>query len=95
MSSRSLIIFLTGMPASFAYNSYNDAKDAMYRYRNNKLDDYDKRRFYNEESYVKHRVFQEFPPNLLMASLWPITLPMSFVPKIAQFMNPPSDESTK
>jgi len=95
MSSRSLIIFLAGMPISFAYNSYNDAKDAMYRYRNNKLDDYDKRRFYNEESYVKHCVFDRFPLNLFMTSLWPITLPMSFVPKFAQYMNPPSDESTK
>jgi len=95
MSFRSLFIFLAGIPLSFAYNSYNDAKDAIYRYRNNKLDDYDKRRFYNEESYVKHRVFQETPPNLLLASIWPITLPISFIPNIARFINPPSDESTK
>ena len=95
MSSRPLIIFLAGMPLSFAYNSYNDAKGAMYRYRNNKLDEYDKRRFYNEESYVKHRVFSRISPNILMASIWPLSFPMNSVPSIARFMNPQNDESTK
>ena len=89
--SRSLIVYLVGMPLSFAYNSYNDAKEAIYKFRNNKLDDYDKRRYDTEESYVKHRVFQEFPPNIMMASMWPVTFPMSFVPSIARYMNPPSN----
>ena len=91
---RSLIIYLAGMPLSFAYNSYCDAKDAMYKYRNNKLDDYDKKRFYNEESYVKITMMREFPPNLLMASIWPITLPISFIPSIVLMMNP-SDKKDK
>jgi len=90
MSSRSLIIFLTGMHVSFAYNSYIDVNDAMYRYRNNKLDDRDKKKYYNEELYVKHRVFQEFPLNLLMASIWHVTLPLSFIQSIARFINPPN-----
>lgn len=87
-NSRSLIVFLAGMPLSFAYNSYCDAKEAIYKYRNNKLDDYDKKRFYNEDSYVKHTIFKEFPPNLILASMWPITLPISFIPSFAKFMNP-------
>ena len=85
--SRSLIIYLTGIPLSLAYNSYNDAKEAMYIYRNN-LNDYDKKRFYNEETYVKHCVFREIPINLFMTSIWPLTLPMNFVPAIARYMNP-------
>ena len=89
--SRSLIIYLSGIPLSFAYNTYNDAKDAIYKYRNNKLDDYNKKRFYNEESYVKNQIFREFPPNLLIASLWPITIPMNIVPVVAQYMNPPNN----
>jgi hypothetical protein len=89
---RSLIVFLIGMPLSFAYNSYCDAKDAVYKYRNNKLDDYDKKRFYNEESYVRNTMIREFPPNLLMASIWPITLPMSFIPSLALMMNPPKEK---
>ena len=86
--SRSVIIYLTGIPLSIAYNTYNDAKDAIYKYRNNKLDDYDKKRFYNEESYVKNQIFREFPPNIFMSTIWPITFPMNFVPAIAQYMNP-------
>lgn len=88
---RSLIIYLAGMPLSLAYNTYIDAKNAIYKYRNNKLDDYDKKRFDDENSYVKHRTFQELPPNILVASIWPITFPISFIPSIAQLMNP-SDE---
>lgn len=89
--SRSLIVYLVGMPLSFAYNSYTDAKNAMYKFRNNKLDDYDKKRFDNEDSYVRHRMFQEFPPNLLMATIWPITFPISFVPSLARALNPPNN----
>lgn len=88
--SRSLIIYLTGIPLSFAYNTYNDAKDAMYKFRNNKLDDYDKKKFCNEESYVKNQIFREFPPNLFMSSIWPITIPMNLVPVVVRYMNPPS-----
>jgi len=91
-SPRSLIVYLAGMPLSFAYNSYNDAKDAIYKYRNNKLDDYDKKRYHNEDSYVKNTVFKEFPPNLILASLWPITLPISFIPSVVKFMNPPEKD---
>ena len=91
-SSRSLIVFLVGMPLSFAYNSYCDAKVAMYKYRNNKLDDYDKKLFYNEESYVRITMIREFPPNLLMASIWPITLPMSFIPSLALMINHPDEK---
>ena len=91
--SRSLIVYLCGMPLSFAYNSYNDATNAMYKYRNNKLDDYDKRRYDDEDSYVRHRVFQEFPPNIMMASLWPVTFPMSFIPNLARALNPPNEPS--
>jgi hypothetical protein len=80
------------MPLSFAYNSYCDAKDAVYKYRNNKLDDYDKKRFYNEESYVRNTMIREFPPNLFMTTIWPITLPMSFIPSIALMMNPPKEK---
>jgi hypothetical protein len=87
-SPRSLIVFLAGIPLSFVYNSYCDATDAIYKYRNNKLDEYDKKRYYNEESYVKNTMIREFPPNLIMAALWPITLPASFIPSIALMMNP-------
>ena len=55
-SPRSLIVYLAGMPLSFAYNSYNDAKDAIYKYRNNKLDDYDKKRYHNEDSIGRAHV---------------------------------------
>ena len=85
---RSLIIFLAGMPLSFAYNTYIDAKDAIYKYRNNKLDEYEKKIYYNEELYVKYRTFREFPPNLFMAAIWPLTFPISFIPSIARLMNP-------
>ena len=86
--SRSLIVYLVGMPLSFAYNSYGDAKNAMYKFRNNKLDDYDKKRFDNEDSYVRHRIFQEFPPNMIMATFWPATFPLDLVLSIVRFMNP-------
>ena len=86
---RPCIVFLAGMPLSFAYNSYCDAKDAIYKYRNNKLDDYDKKRFYNEESYVRNTMIREFPPNIFMAILWPIAIPVSFIPSIVRLMNPP------
>jgi hypothetical protein len=87
--SRCFIIYLVGIPLSFAYNTYIDAKDAIYKYRNNKLDDYEKKKYYDEDSYVKHKTFHEFPPNILMASIWPITFPTSFIPSIARLMNPP------
>jgi hypothetical protein len=90
--SRCFIIYLVGIPLSFAYNSYCDAKDAIYKYRNNKLDDYEKKKYYDEDSYVKHRTFQEFPPNILMASIWPITFPMSFIPSLALMINPPDEK---
>lgn len=90
-SSRSLIVYLVGMPLSLAYNSYNDAKIAIYKYRNNKLDDYEKRIYDDEESYVRHRVFNEIPPNIMMASSWPLTFPMRFIPNLALALNPPNN----
>ena len=89
---RLLIIYLAGMPLSFAYNSYCDAKDAIYKYRNNKLDNYERKRFYNEESYVKNIMIREFPPNLFMATIWPITIPISFIPSLVLMMNPPDEK---
>ena len=51
--------------------------------------------YYTElvSSYVmfKHRTFQEFPPNILIASIWPITFPISFIPSIVRLMNPPDE----
>ena len=64
----------------------------MYKYRNNKLDDYEKNKYYNEDSYVKHKIFQEFPPNILLASIWPITFPISFIPSIVRLMNSPDEK---
>ena len=93
--SSCFIIYLAGLPLSFAYNTYIDAKDAMYKYRNNKLDDYEKNKYYNEDSYVKHKIFQEFPPNILMASIWPLTFPISFIPSILRLMNPPDEKINK
>lgn len=91
--SRSLIVYFAGMPITFAYNSYNEAKNAMHKFRNNKLDDYDRKRFDDEESYIKHRIFQESPPNIIMSTIWPIILPISFIPSIIRFMNPPNESS--
>lgn len=86
--SRPYIVYLAGIPLSFAYNTYDDAKSAIYEFRNNKLNDYDKKKFNNEESYIKYRMFQEFPPNLIMAPLWPMIFPVFFIPKIVRYMNP-------
>ena len=85
--SRSFIVWATGIPLSFAYNTYDDAKSAMYEFRN-KMDDYDKKKFNNEESYIKYCVFHKSPSNLIIAPLWPMIFPVFFIPKIIRYMNP-------
>ena len=85
--------YLCGIPVSFLYSSYDDAKSASFRYQNNMLDDYEKKRFNTEESYMKHKMFTEFPPNMFLAPIWPVTLPMLFIPRIVKMGNQSSNKN--
>jgi len=89
ISRKLLNAYLCGVPLSFIYHSYDSAKNASFRHENNMLYDYEKKTYKTKQSYMRHIMFAEFPPNLMLSIFFPVTVPMLFIPNIIEHMDKP------
>ena len=85
-NSRYLFGYLTGVSFSLTYNTYYTAKEA-YNEFHNKKEYFESHSSYSEETYMRHMILRNLWPNLLMAPIWPITLPINFIPSIVKYLN--------
>ena len=66
---------------------YNDSKKKLIKYKNDKIDAYEKIHIDNEWDAVKYGAYEKFIQNLFSAFIWPLTLFANIIPYIVLKLN--------
>jgi hypothetical protein len=67
---------------------YHDAKTKLEKFRNNTLDEYDRKfRIHSEDDAVREGAYGNFGLYIASAMIWPICIPIKYIPSIALMMN--------
>ena len=74
--------YLAGAGAYIIGNAYVDSKRMAEKWRNNQLDDYDKRRYKTEFEAARSGMFDNIPIHLFSAFAWPVFGPIMAIPYI-------------
>jgi hypothetical protein len=74
--------YFAGAGAYIVGNAYLDSKRMVEKWRNNQLDDYDKRRYKTELEAARSGMFDNIPMHLMGAFLWPVFAPIMAIPHI-------------
>lgn len=74
--------YLAGAGVYIIGNAYFDSKRMVEKWRNNQLDDYDKRRYKTEFEAARAGMADNLPLHLITAFAWPICAPIIAIPYI-------------
>ena len=74
--------YIAGAGAYIIGNAYFDSKRMVVKWRNNELDDYDKRRYKTELDAARGGMTVNLPFHLLGAFAWPVFGPIMAIPYI-------------
>jgi hypothetical protein len=74
--------YVTGTLTYIIGNAYLDSKRMVDKWRNNQLDDYDKKRFQTEFEAAQYGIFYNIPLHLTMSFVWPLATPLMLIPYI-------------
>jgi hypothetical protein len=88
LSKLALPLYALGGGVYITTSMYHDAKTKLEKFRNNTLDEYD-RKFciHSEDDAVREGAYGKFGLYIATAMIWPICIPIKYIPSIALMMN--------
>jgi hypothetical protein len=88
LSKLALPLYTLGGCIYITTSMYHDAKTKLEKYRNNTLDEYDRKfRIHSEDDAVSVGAYSNVSVYIVSAMIWPISIPIKYIPSIALMMN--------
>ena len=88
LSKLAVPLYALGGGVYIVTSMYHDAKTKLENFRNNTLDEYDRKfRIKTEEDAVREGAYGNFGLYIASATIWPVCIPIKYIPSITLMMN--------